>query len=101
MTAVAYLIQSDDLGRGGWGSHIKVSVASTPEADKAAAAFFERATRYTVGEPYNVIGEVDGDLGAALNEVLYPSCEHGMSFHSCYGPDHFMSASQERTLEGY
>ena len=33
-----------------------------------------------------------------LLETLYPTCEHGMSESSCYGPDHFMSAAQEQAM---
>lgn len=94
--ATVFLVQSDEHGRGGWGSHIKVDIASTPEADKAAAAFFSRATRYVVGEPYNVIGEVEGDLGPALEGVLYPTCEHGLSLQLCSGPSHYLTYDQER-----
>lgn len=34
----------------------------------------------------------------ALLEALHPTCEHGMSESSCYGPDHFMSAAQEQAM---
>lgn len=34
-----------------------------------------------------------------LLEFLYPECEHGMDLQSCYGPDHFMSADQERAMD--
>lgn len=34
----------------------------------------------------------------ALIEALDPTCEHGMSQSSCYGPDHFMSAAQEQAM---
>lgn len=33
-----------------------------------------------------------------LLDFLYPLCEHQMSLDSCYGPDHFMSADQERMM---
>lgn len=33
-----------------------------------------------------------------LLDLLYPMCEHQMSLSSCYGPDHFMSADQERAM---
>jgi len=33
-----------------------------------------------------------------LEEFLYPTCEHGMDLQSCYGPQHFMSADQERAM---
>lgn len=32
-------------------------------------------------------------------DLLYPTCEHGMNLSSCYGPDHFMSAEQERAMD--
>jgi hypothetical protein len=31
-------------------------------------------------------------------DFLYPMCEHGMGLDGCYGPDHFMSADQERAM---
>lgn len=34
----------------------------------------------------------------ALLDALYPTCEHGMSEGSCYGPMHFMSAEQEQAM---
>jgi hypothetical protein len=33
-----------------------------------------------------------------LLAFLYPTCNHGMSLSSCYGPDHFMSADQEQAM---
>lgn len=33
-----------------------------------------------------------------LLDFLYPTCEHGMSASSCYGPEHFMSAAQEQAM---
>jgi hypothetical protein len=31
-----------------------------------------------------------------LLEVIYPTCSHGMSAELCEGPEHFLSAAQER-----
>lgn len=50
--------------------------------------------------------EIDGGSVPAewadLLDYLYPTCEHGMSQNSCYGPDHFMSAAQEQAMDwGY
>jgi hypothetical protein len=94
---VAYLQKE-----GGWGPWIKVTVAATPEADAAAAAFFRRATVWPRpdGEKYHT-GCVDeeasapGSFGPAMADIFDPSCEHGMSAHLCYGPDHFPSREQE------
>lgn len=102
--AVAYLVQSDDEGRGGWGSWIKVTVAPTPEADAAAAAFFARATKYTVGAPYNVCHvdeETTGPLGDKLMDFFYPTCEHGLSADLCAGPQHYPYDDAERQRYGY
>lgn len=95
-TATVYLVRPDEAGHAGWGSRVKVEIAATEAADAAAAAFLHRATRYVVGEPYNVFGEAFGEFGPATQEVLFPTCEHGMNLHNCYGPDHFPSAAQER-----
>jgi hypothetical protein len=34
-----------------------------------------------------------------LLDYLYPTCEHGLSLDLCHGPDHYMSASQERAMD--
>lgn len=98
MTAVAYLQRG-----AGWGPNIKVTVAATPEADAAAAAFFKRATVYTVGSDYAVKSidqELTTDLGPAMSDAFFPMCEHKMSLALCMGPDHYPSAQQERELWG-
>lgn len=33
-----------------------------------------------------------------LMDYLFPQCEHQMSAELCMGPDHFMSADQERAM---
>lgn len=85
----------------GWGARIKVTVAATPEADAAAAAFFKRATVYPRpdGEKYHV-SEIDteattAELGPAMTDLFFPTCEHGMDGRMCMGPDHFPSREQE------
>lgn len=35
---------------------------------------------------------------AAAQDLLYPTCEHGLSLELCHGPDHYMSADQERAM---
>lgn len=97
---VAWLVQPDEAGHGGWGSHIRVTIAPTPAADAAAAAFFARACHYVVGEPYNV-SHLDEEataapLGPKVEEYFFPLCEHGMSLQLCCGPNHYPSAFQER-----
>jgi hypothetical protein len=86
----------------GWGPWIKVTVADTPEADAAAAAFFERASVYPRpdGEKYHVYEahEDSAPLGQAMTELFFPTCEHGMSAQLCSGPQHFMSYEQERAM---
>jgi hypothetical protein len=78
-----------------------------------AVAFMKRkadeahAAGYTYGN-YNITemedrpvapmsGPVTPDVIRLLAE-LYPTCEHGMSLELCCGPDHFMSAEQERAM---
>jgi hypothetical protein len=87
---VAYLRRD-----GGWGPAIKVCVADTPEADAAAAAFFRRAATLATGHAACVDEEASSVLGPALGDVFFPTCEHGMDGHSCYGPEHFPSREQE------
>lgn len=77
---------------GGWGAWVRVTVAPTPEADAAAAAFFRRACAYTIGQPYaaaHVDEEATTDLGPAMTDLFYPTCEHGLSAHLCAGPGHY------------
>jgi hypothetical protein len=33
-----------------------------------------------------------------LIEFMHPQCEHGLSLDLCYGPNHYMSADQERAM---
>jgi len=33
-----------------------------------------------------------------LLDYLYPLCEHGLSLDLCEGPDHYMTADQERAM---
>lgn len=35
----------------------------------------------------------------ALAELLWPTCEHGMSLASCFGSQHFMSLDQEMAMD--
>lgn len=94
MTAVAYLARDK-----GWGPRIKVTVADTPEADAAAAAFFKRATSYEIGQEnyhtHDVDTELTTDLGPAMSAEFFPMCEHQMSLALCMGPDHYPSRQQE------
>ena len=85
---------------GGWGAWVKVTIADTPEADAAAAAFFRRASTVATGHAACVDEESTEVLGSAMSDVFYPICEHQMSAHSCYGPNHFMDADQERAYFG-
>jgi hypothetical protein len=94
---------------------IKITVANTPAAEAAFIAFYGRLdlAAKAAGRSYGDYaiepwgrdeeeqGESLGQPGDALAEILFPTCEHGMSYHSCYGPDHFMSADQEIERYGY
>jgi hypothetical protein len=85
---VAYLTTN-----GGWGAWVRVTVADTPEADAAAAAFFRRACAYEVGQQDYAASHVDEEattgLGPAMAAYFYPVCEHGLSAHLCAGPGHY------------
>lgn len=81
----------------GWGPRILIAVADTAEADQAATAYLRRMTAYELGqENYHVAACIDGQVRDNLAELLYPSCEHGMSAQLCAGPMHFLSYDQER-----
>lgn len=85
----------------GWGAWIKVTVADTPEADAAAAAWFRRATEYHGYRDYHtatVDEAASTALGTAMAEFLFPTCEHGMSAALCMGPDHYPSREQEMQM---
>lgn len=90
----------------GWGPWIKVTVANTPEADAAAAAFFKRACAWPRpdGEKYHVATlDLEGTdnpapIGEALSDYFFPTCEHGMSADLCSGPEHFMTREQEMAM---
>ena len=34
-----------------------------------------------------------------LLDYLYPVCEHGLSADLCHGPNHYMSADEERAMD--
>jgi hypothetical protein len=81
----------------GWGPWIKVTIADTPQADAAAAAFFAKACRYprenSTGPRDYAAAHVDEEkstaLGPEMGAYFYPICEHQMSAHLCYGPGHY------------
>jgi hypothetical protein len=78
---VAYLTRD-----GGWGAWVRVTVASTPEADAAAAAFFRRASTLATGHAAHVDEEGSAGIGPAMLDVFFPTCEHGLSAHLCADP---------------
>ncbi len=65
------------------------------ENEQAAVAFIERKSSTCA---FDAEGDIPAEW-AALTEALWPTCEHGMSRDSCYGPDHFMSAAQEAAMD--
>ena len=79
---------------GGWGPWVKVTVADTPAADAAAADFFRRRSTLETRHAACVDEERTEVLGSAMSDVFYPICEHGLSAHLCYGPDHFPREDQ-------
>ena len=76
-------------------------IAITFATEDAALAFMDR-TQYGTGATLFITGEDhDNPIPAEytrLIERIHPTCEHGMNAHNCYGPDHFMSAEQERAM---
>lgn len=88
MTTTAFLTRD-----GGWGPWIRVTVSDTPAADAAAADFFRRASTMATGHAAHV-DESSTYLGPEMSDVFYPTCEHGMSAHLCYGPDHYPREDQ-------
>ena len=84
MTTTAWLTKD-----GGWGAWIKVTVSDTPAADAAAAAFFRRVSNMKTRHAAHVDQEVTTVLGSAMSDLFYPICEHGLSAHLCYGPEHY------------
>lgn len=34
-----------------------------------------------------------------VQDLVYPMCEHGLSLDLCHGPQHYMSADQERAMD--
>lgn len=96
---------------------LRVVIANTPAAESAFLAYYARreaaalaaAPHRTYGDFATFVWGADdrelsenvGAPGQALSELLWPTCEHGMSYHSCYGPDHFMSREQEMARGEY
>ena len=76
---------------GGWGAWVKVTIADTIAADQAAAAFFRRVGK---SQAAHVDEEASEVVGSAMSAYFYPICEHGMSAHLCYGPDHYPREDQ-------
>lgn len=82
---------------GGWGAHVRVEVEDTPDARAAALDYFERMS----SKASMHVDEDETSSGATFPDLIrffYPTCEHGMDGRLCMGPDHFMSAEQERAL---
>lgn len=86
-STVAFLTR--DKGYGAW---VKVTIADTPAADAAAAAFFRNACRYVSGQNYHaahVDEEASTGLGSEMADYFYPICPHGLSLNLCDGPGHY------------
>lgn len=63
--------------------------------DTLAAAYIARKQHLVLdADP-----ATDWDTFPKAFSALFPLCEHQMSLSNCYGPDHYMSAEQERALE--
>ena len=65
-------------------------VAPTTAAHAAAA-------RYLAGRLDRLaIEEIAGYSEGPLYALLHPQCSHGLSLNLCEGPDHYLTADQER-----
>jgi hypothetical protein len=40
------------------------------------------------------VDETSTDVGPEMCNVFFPMCEHQMSAHLCYGPDHYPREDQ-------
>lgn len=87
-TAPTRLVLTDSHGRGGF----DVVVPATEAAETAAIEFLKRVTAHDAPNGYLVLFDVEGgDMGALLEDFLYPKCEHGLSLRLCAGPGHYPS----------
>ena len=74
--------------------------------DQALAFLAPKASTHTWWE-LGADGQPEGQDNAPsipatwtrLLEFLYPVCEHGLSADLCYGPNHYMTADQERAMD--
>jgi len=89
MTTTAWLTRD-----GGWGPWVRVTVSDTVAADAAAADYFRRRSTLATGHAAHVDQEKTTVLGSAMSDLFYPICEHGLSAHLCYGPDHYPREDQ-------
>ena len=70
------------------------------DADKNAMAYL--ADKGSTHAWHPVYEEpVDFDRFPALNEFLYPTCEHGLSLALCAGPQHYPYDDEERQHYGF
>lgn len=69
-----------------------------PEAEATALAFIDgRSSTHAFAELDDK--PLDYEQFPLLYEVLYPTCEHGMSLDLCYGPAHY--ATDEEIAQGF
>lgn len=78
------------------GQSYRVTFPGTPEGEAAAVVYI--TTRQATHAISEVPDALIPDRFEAINDLLYPTCEHDMDAHNCYGPQHFMDAAQERAL---
>lgn len=64
-----------------------------PEAEGHALAWYERKKSICAIHESDA-APLDYELTPALVDRLDPTCEHGLSAHLCYGPDHYCSPAE-------
>jgi hypothetical protein len=79
-------------------------VTFAPGNDQVAANFVNSRRNYCaimeLAEMDHDAPAVDYNVWPLFYDALYPTCEHGLSLQLCEGPDHYMSAAQERERYG-
>jgi hypothetical protein len=65
-------------------------------SEQAAVRYVKARTSYCAIFP--VEGHPVPETWTELLDVLYPTCEHGLSLQLCMGPEHYPTDEQERAM---